>query len=106
MLYEQVRYDDNGQLVTATLMDYTIPTAVELPRFDLRHHHTASPFTPLGAKGVGESGLGASLGAVCNAIENAFPELPVWFEELPLTPGRVWTGIREALARVQADERS
>ena len=105
VLYEQVRYDDNGQLVTATLMDYTIPTAVEMPRFDLRHHHTPSPFTPLGAKGVGESGLGSSLGAVCNAIENAFPEFPVWFEELPLTPERVWSGVREARARSQGDDR-
>lgn len=106
VLFEQVRYDDNGQLVTATLMDYTIPTAVELPRFDLRHHHTPSPFTPLGAKGVGESGLGASLGAVCNAIENAFPELPVWFEELPLTPERVWNGIRQAMGRSPGDSGS
>ena len=105
-LYEQVRYDDNGQLITATLMDYTIPTAVELPRFDLHHHHTPSPFTPLGAKGVGESGLGASLGAVCNAIENALPEIPVWFEELPLTPERVWNGIRSALARSRRESRS
>ncbi len=106
VLYEQVRYDENGQLVTATLMDYTIPTAVEMPRFDLLHHHTPSPFTPLGAKGVGESGLGASLGAVCNAIENAFPELPVWFEELPLTPERVWNGIRKARARSAREPRS
>ena len=105
-LYEQVRYDDNGQLVTATLMDYTIPTAVELPRFDLRHRHTPSPFTPLGAKGVGESGLGASLGAVCNAIENAVPDLPVWFEELPLTPERVWNGIREAQDRSRGEQRA
>lgn len=106
VLYEQVRYDENGQLVTATLMDYTIPTAVEMPRFDLLHHHTPSPFTPLGAKGVGESGLGASLGAVCNAIENAFPEIPVWFEELPLTPERVWNGIRKARARSAREPRS
>ncbi len=106
VLYEQVRYDDNGQLVTATLMDYTIPTAVELPRFDLRHHQTPSPFTPLGAKGVGESGLGSSLGAVCNAIENALPDLPVWLEELPLTPERVWNGIREALDRSRREPRA
>ena len=104
VLYEQVRYDDNGQLVTATLMDYTIPTAVELPSFDLRHQHTPTPFTPLGAKGVGESGLGAALGAVCNAIENALPDLGVWFEELPLSPGRVWRGISEARARSRQDE--
>ena len=104
VLYEQVRYDDNGQLITATLMDYTIPTAVELPRFDLRHQHTPSPFTPLGVKGVGESGLGAALGAVCNAIEDAFPDLGVWFDELPLNPGRVWKEIDEARARSRGDE--
>ena len=104
VMYEQVCYDDNGQLVTANLMDYTIPTAVELPRFDLRHQHTPSPFTPLGVKGVGESGLGAALGAVCNAIENAFADLDVWFEELPLNPGRVWKGVREARARSYGDE--
>ena len=104
-LYEQVLYDRNGQLITATLMDYTIPTAVELPRFDLRHHHTPSPFTPLGAKGVGESGLGAALGAVCNAIEDAFPDLDVWFEELPLTPARVWAGIRAARSRSAGEGR-
>jgi len=104
VLYEQVRYDDNGQLATATLMDYTIPTAVELPSFDLRHQHTPSPFTPLGAKGVGESGLGAALGAVCNAIENALSGSGVWFEELPLSPGRVWRGISEARAHARQDE--
>ncbi len=105
VLYEQVSYDDNGQLITATLMDYTIPTAVELPRFDVRHQHTPSPFTPLGAKGVGESGLGAALGAVCNAIEDAFPHLEVWFEELPLSPARVWNAIRAARARSEEEER-
>lgn len=105
-LFEQVGYDDGGQLVTATLMDYTIPTAVELPRFELHHQHTPSPFTPLGVKGVGESGLGAALGAVCNAIENAFPDLPVWFEQLPLTPERVWAGISKARALSEREDRS
>jgi len=95
-LYEQVAYDTAGQLQTGTLMDYTIPTAVELPRFEVEHQHTPSPFTPLGAKGVGESGLGGALGALCSAVEDAFPDLDVRIDELPLTPRRVWWAIQQA----------
>jgi carbon-monoxide dehydrogenase large subunit len=95
-LFEQLVYGDDGQLHTANLMDYTIPTAVEMPRFEIGHLETPSPFTPLGMKGVGESGVGAALGALCSAIENAFPELDLTVAELPLTPARVWRAIREA----------
>ena len=95
-LYEQLAYDESGQFLTGTLMDYTIPTAVELPRFEIHHHASPSPFTPLGAKGVGESGLGSILGAVCSAIENAFADLDLWLDELPLTPSRVWRAIDSA----------
>ena len=52
-MYEQLAYDDEGQLLTGTLMDYTIPTAVEMPRFEIAHQETPSPFTPLGMKGRG-----------------------------------------------------
>ena len=95
-LYESLVYDDTGQLLTATLMDYTIPTAVELPRFEVEHQETPSPFTPLGMKGVGESGMGSSLGALCSAIENAFPDLDLRLTDLPLTPHVVWRAIRAA----------
>ena len=74
-LYEQIAYDESAQPLTATFMDYTIPTAVEMPNLELGHQETPSPFTPLGTKGVGESGVGAPLGALCSAIENALPEL-------------------------------
>jgi carbon-monoxide dehydrogenase large subunit len=97
-MFENIVYDDAGQLLTATLMDYTIPTAVEMPRFDIEHQETPSPFTPLGMKGVGESGLGSTLGAMCSAIEDAFPELDLWLTELPLTPNRVWAAIQSAKA--------
>ena len=70
-MYEEIVYDDIGQLRTTTFMDYTIPTAVELPRFEIGHHETRSPFTPLGTKGVGESGVGGTMNALCSAIENA-----------------------------------
>ncbi|HEY3210160.1 MAG TPA: xanthine dehydrogenase family protein molybdopterin-binding subunit [Actinomycetota bacterium] len=96
-LFEQVVYDEWGQPLTGTLMDYTIPTAVELPRFTVRHQETPSPFTPLGTKGVGESGLGGVLGALCSAVEDAFPELQLHFDELPLTPGRVWRALHDAV---------
>lgn len=95
-MYERLVYDDNGQLLTASLMDYTIPTAVELPRFEIGHHETRSPFTPLGMKGIGESGVGVCLGGLCSAIEDAFPELDLTLNELTLTPSSVWRAIREA----------
>ena len=98
-MYEQLAYDDNGQLLTATLMDYTIPTAVELPRFEVEHQETPSPFTPLGMKGVGESGVGACLNALCSAIEDALPELDLEISELILTPSRVWHAINDARRR-------
>ena len=95
-MYERIGYGDDGQLTTATLMDYTIPTAVELPLFDIRHVQTPSPFTPLGMKGIGESGVGSALGALCNAVENAFPELDLSLDRLILTPCNVWRAIRAA----------
>jgi aerobic carbon-monoxide dehydrogenase large subunit len=101
-MYESIVYDENGQLQTATLMDYTIPTALEVPRFDIGHQETASPFTPLGMKGAGESGLGSTLGALCSAIEDAFPELDLRLTQLPLTPDRVWKAIRQARERTSA----
>ncbi len=103
-LYERIAYDEQGQPLTATFMDYTIPTAVEVPTLELGHQETPTPFTPLGTKGVGESGVGAPLGAVCSAIENALPELDLRLTELPLTPYRVWESIEEARARRGAAE--
>lgn len=105
-LYERIAYDEAGQPLTATFMDYTIPTAVEVPRLELAHQETPTPFTPLGTKGVGESGVGAPLGALCSAVENALPELDVRLTELPLTPARVWEAIREARQRQGAGERA
>jgi carbon-monoxide dehydrogenase large subunit len=98
-MFERIVYDDACQLQTATLMDYTIPTAVELPSFEIAHVETPSPFTPLGMKGVGESGVGTCLGALCSAIENAFPELDLVMNDLILTPNNVWRAIREARAK-------
>jgi aerobic carbon-monoxide dehydrogenase large subunit len=95
-LYERLAYDDGGQFLSGTLMDYTVPTAVELPLLEVEHQETPSPFTPLGTKGVGESGMGGTLAAICAAVEDAFPELELRLGELPLTPDRVWRAIRRA----------
>jgi carbon-monoxide dehydrogenase large subunit len=98
-LYEQISYDDQAQPMTATFMDYTLPTAREIPDLELGHQETPTPFTPLGTKGVGESGVGAPLGALCSAVENAFPGLEFRLTELPLTPSRVWSAIQTARER-------
>jgi aerobic carbon-monoxide dehydrogenase large subunit len=99
-LYEEIAYDEFGQPLTATFMDYTIPTAIEAPKYELGHLTSPSPFTPLGAKGVGESGVGAALGALCGAIEDALPHLELHLTRLPLTPNRVWKAIQEAESKL------
>ncbi len=95
-MYELVAYDDECQPLSTTFMDYTIPTAVEMPNFETGHQETPSPFTPLGTKGVGESGVGGTIGSLIAAIENALPHLDLHLNELPLMPERVWTAIQNA----------
>jgi carbon-monoxide dehydrogenase large subunit len=80
-------------------MDYTIPTAVEIPSLTIVHQVTPSPYTVHGTKGVGESGLGGALAVVCSAVENAFPELDLRLSSVPLTPAVVWRAIQTAGAR-------
>jgi carbon-monoxide dehydrogenase large subunit len=100
-MFEEIIYDDIGQLRTTTFMDYTIPTAVELPAFEIEHHETPSPFTPLGTKGVGESGIGGTMNALCSAVESALEPLDVRFTRLPLRPDRIWEHLQEARSRKQ-----
>ncbi len=97
-LYEQISYDESGQILTATLMDYTIPTAVEMPRVNVAHQVFPSPFTPLGTKGAGESGMGCALGAMVGAVEDALRDYDVRIAEIPMTPARVWQAIRTSKA--------
>jgi carbon-monoxide dehydrogenase large subunit len=98
-LYERLAYDEAGQLETTTFYDYTIPTAADLPRFELDHKETLGPFNPLGCKGVGESGISGPLGAILSAVENAFPAFDLRLDETPLTPHRLWQAISEARAK-------
>ncbi|HEY1508219.1 MAG TPA: xanthine dehydrogenase family protein molybdopterin-binding subunit [Solirubrobacteraceae bacterium] len=95
-LYERIDYDDNGQLVTGTFVDYALPTAAELPSYETDRTETPSPVNTLGVKGVGEAGTIAASPAVTNAVIDALRPLGVTFINMPLSPMRVWQAIQEA----------
>ena len=100
-LYENLVYDDSGQLLTTTFMDYPIPTSMEVPRIEVASHETKSPFTPYGTKGVGESGPVGAPSVLISAVEDALSSLGVKITELPLTPNKVWELIRDAKRRLK-----
>jgi carbon-monoxide dehydrogenase large subunit len=95
-LYERIHYDDDGQLVTGSFVDYALPTAAELPSYETDRTETASPVNSLGVKGVGEAGTIASSPAVTNAVIDALRPLGVTYINMPLSPMRVWEAIEEA----------
>jgi len=97
-LYEEVRYDANGQLLTGSLMDYLIPTAAETPAFEVAMLETPSPITVGGFKGMGEGGTISPPAAIANAVRDALAPLPVRLVALPLTPERVLAAIEAARA--------
>jgi carbon-monoxide dehydrogenase large subunit len=102
-LFEEVRFDDDGNPVTSNLADYGIPTAAELPSFDTVSTETPTPLNPLGAKGIGEAATIGATPAVQNAVIDALAHLGVRHIDLPCTPERVWSTIRDARAGVLAD---
>ena len=95
-LFEQIVYDENGQLVTGTFVEYALPTAAELPSFETDRTETPSPVNQLGVKGVGEAGTIAASPAVVNAVIDALRPLGVDYIDMPLTPMRVWETIQAA----------
>jgi aerobic carbon-monoxide dehydrogenase large subunit len=101
-LYEQVHYDESGQLMTGTFVDYALPTAAELPSFETDRTETPSPVNSLRVKGVGEAGTIAASPAVTNAVIDALRPLGVSYINMPLTPLRVWEAIEEAKGGVPA----
>ncbi len=96
VLGEVVIHDDAGNQVSGSLMDYPIPTADQLPSFELIASQTPSSFNALGFKGVGESGTVGATAAVHNAVVDAVSHLGVLHLDLPCTPERVWEAIRSA----------
>jgi 2-furoyl-CoA dehydrogenase large subunit len=89
-LFEELGYDADGQLQTASLMDYLCPTAAESPRLTIDHLETPSPVTLLGAKGVGEGNSMSTPPALANAIADALRPLGVNLTRLPATPDRLF----------------
>ncbi len=95
-LYEQVHYNDDGQLITGTFVNYALPTAAELPSFETDRTVTPSPVNSMGVKGVGEAGTIAASAVVTNAVIDALRPLGVDYINMPLTPRRVWEAIQGA----------
>jgi len=92
-LFEEVVYDSDGNPLTASLLDYGMPTANELPAFETGDTVTPTPNNPLGAKGIGEAGTIGSTPAVQNAVIDALAHLGVRHLDMPLTPEKVWQAV-------------
>jgi aerobic carbon-monoxide dehydrogenase large subunit len=89
-MYEEVVYDEQGQLITGTLMDYAIPRASHVPNFELDRTETPSPVNPLGVKGVGEAGTIGATPAIVGAIVDALAPFGVKHLDMPIKPENVW----------------
>jgi carbon-monoxide dehydrogenase large subunit len=89
-MYEEVVYDEQGQLLTGTLMDYALPRASHVPVFELDRTETPSPVNPLGVKGVGEAGTIGATPAIVNAIVDALAPFGVRHLDMPIKPEDVW----------------
>jgi carbon-monoxide dehydrogenase large subunit len=98
-LYEESVYDAGGQPLSGSFMDYLLPTAMEVPAFEIGHVETPSPFTEYGVKGGGEGGRMIAPAAIASAVEDALSPLGVAVTELPLTPERLTALVDAARAR-------
>jgi aerobic carbon-monoxide dehydrogenase large subunit len=101
-----VVYDEDGQLVTGTFVDYALPTAAEVPSFETDRTETPSPVNSLGVKGIGEAGTIAATPAVAAAVLDAIRPLGVTELDMPLTPMRVWQAIQGVGPRATEQGRS
>lgn len=93
-LMEMIAFDEDGNCLGASLMDYLIPTALEVPDWETGFTVTPSPHHPIGAKGVGESATVGSPPAIVNAVVDALKPFGVRHADMPLTPSRVWDAMR------------
>ena len=93
-LMEQIVYDERGQLLTGTLMDYAVPRADDVPAVTIEKMHTPSPRNPLGAKGLGEAGCIAIPPAIVNAVVDALTPFGVIHVDMPLTAEKLWRAMR------------
>ncbi len=93
-LMEMIAFDEEGNCLSASLMDYLIPTALEVPDWQTGHTVTPSPHHPIGAKGIGESATVGSPPAIVNAVVDALSPMGVRHADMPLTPARVWDAMQ------------
>jgi carbon-monoxide dehydrogenase large subunit len=98
-LWEGAVYDEAGQLLTGSLMDYALPKADQLPSFETDRTVTPSPVNPLGVKGAGEAGAIAAPAAVVNAVMDALEPFGIRHLDMPLTPSRIWQAIHGRTGR-------
>jgi carbon-monoxide dehydrogenase large subunit len=99
-LMEHVRYDENGQPVTGSFMDYAMPRAEDIPMMTVGDHPVPATTNPLGTKGCGEAGCAGSLSTIVNAVVDALADYGIKHIDMPLTSERVWRAIQEAKAKV------
>jgi aerobic carbon-monoxide dehydrogenase large subunit len=95
-LMEHVRYDESGQPITGSLMDYALPRAEDVPNMTVGDHPVPAKSNPLGTKGCGEAGCAGSMSTVVNAVVDALSDYGIKHIDMPLTPERVWRAIQEA----------
>ncbi|MEK7386733.1 MAG: xanthine dehydrogenase family protein molybdopterin-binding subunit, partial [candidate division NC10 bacterium] len=95
-LYEELAYDEAGQLLTGTFMDYLVPTASEAPTIEIAHVVSPSPLTTLGSKGLGESSSMTVPAVIANAVSDALAPLGIRINELPMTPSKLHALIKKA----------
>ena len=94
-MYEELIYDEDGNILNGTFMDYLVPTAVESPSWETGHTVTPSPHHPIGAKGVGESPTVGAPPAIANAIVDALSPYGIQHMDIPITPYKVWKALKE-----------
>jgi aerobic carbon-monoxide dehydrogenase large subunit len=94
-LYEEIGYDEHGNILGGSFIDYLLPTAVETPKWETDKTCTPSPHHPLGAKGVGESATVGAPAAIANAVVDAMWHLGVRHVDIPITPAKVWKLLRD-----------
>jgi carbon-monoxide dehydrogenase large subunit len=95
-LYEHAIYDEGGQLITGSMMDYAVPNATQIPTIETARTETPCPHNLTGIKGVGETGTIAASQAVVNAVVDALSPLGIKHIDMPLTPERVWQAMQAA----------
>jgi carbon-monoxide dehydrogenase large subunit len=100
-LLEHVVYDDEGQLLSGSFMDYTMPRAKHIPDFAVFSHPVPAKTNPLGVKGCGEAGCAGSLTSITNALMDAVSVYGIKHIDMPATPQRVWQAIQDAKAKAQ-----